>query len=100
MSERMADDDRLFDDKPRLFDALALEITVRLSDAVASRGRASLVATGGTTPGPLYDALSAQPAPWDKVEVTLTDERWVDPDSDSSNEGLVRRRLLMDRAAA
>ena len=34
------------------------------------------------------------------MEITLTDERWVPPDSDDSNEGLVRRRLLRDRAAA
>jgi 6-phosphogluconolactonase len=94
------DDDRLFDDRESLFAALAMEITVRLNDAVTERGRASLVATGGTTPGPLYDALSAEPAPWDKVEITLTDERWVAPDGDDSNEGLVRRRLLRDRAAA
>ncbi len=94
------DNDRLFDDQASLFAALAMEITVRLTEAVAERGRASLVATGGTTPGPLYDALSAEPAPWDRVEITLTDERWVAPDSNDSNEGLVRRRLLRDRAAA
>jgi 6-phosphogluconolactonase len=103
MSESWNDagqNDRLFDDAESLFAALAMEITVRLNDAVAARGRASLVATGGTTPGPLYDALSAEPAPWDRVEITLTDERWVAPDSEDSNEGLVRRRLLRDRAAA
>jgi 6-phosphogluconolactonase len=94
------DNDRLFDDQESLFAALAMEITVRLTDAVAAHDRASLVATGGTTPGPLYDALSAEPAPWDRVEITLTDERWVPPDSEDSNEGLVRRRLLRDRAAA
>jgi 6-phosphogluconolactonase len=100
MSEAMPDDDRLFDDLPSLTAALAIEIATRLADAVAARGRASLVATGGTTPGPLYDALASQPAPWEHVEVTLTDERWVDPASPDSNENLVRRRLLVDRAAA
>ncbi len=92
-------DDRLFEDLPSLVQALAVEINVRLSDAVKARGRASLVATGGTTPGPLYDALSEQPAPWEAVEVTLTDERWVDPSDPSSNEALVRGRLLVNRAA-
>jgi 6-phosphogluconolactonase len=100
MSDAMAGDDRLFDDVASLTAALAMEISTRLAAAVARRGRASLVATGGTTPGPLYDALAAQPAPWEHVEVTLTDERWVDPASADSNEGLVRRRLLVDRAAA
>jgi 6-phosphogluconolactonase len=94
------DDDRLFDDIASLNAALALEISTRLADAVAARGRASLVATGGTTPGPLYDELASQPAPWGEVAVTLTDERWVDAASADSNEGLVRRRLLVDRAAA
>lgn len=100
MSDIASDDDHLFDDRQSLFAALAIEITLRLNEAVTERGRASLVATGGTTPGPLYDALSAEPAPWDRVEITLTDERWVSPDSDDSNEALVRRRLLCDRAAA
>jgi 6-phosphogluconolactonase len=92
-------DDRLFDDLPSLVQALAVEICVRLTDAAAERGRASLVATGGTTPGPLYDALASQPALWEKVEVTLTDERWVDATDAASNEALVRNRLLVDRAA-
>ena len=102
MSETFGDgeNDHLFDTSADLFAALSMEITVRLADAVAARGRASLVATGGSTPGPLYDALSAEPAPWDRVEITLTDERWVATDSDDSNEALVRRRLLQDRAAA
>src|SRR5579871_2223740 len=96
----MPDDDRLFDDLASLNAALALEISTRLADAAAARPRASLVATGGTTPGPLYDALARTPAPWERVELTLTDERWVEPESPASNEHLVRTRLLVDRAAA
>ncbi len=96
----MPDDDRLFDDLASLNAALALEISTRLADAAGARPRASLVATGGTTPGPLYDALSSMPAPWERVEVTLTDERWVEPENPASNEHLVRTRLLVDRAAA
>lgn len=93
-------EDHIFEEREELFAALALEICTRLTDAVAARGRASLVATGGTTPGPLYDALAEAPAPWDRVEVTLTDERWVASDDDASNEALVRRRLLQGRAAS
>jgi 6-phosphogluconolactonase len=93
-------DDRLFDERASLVAALALEISTRLADAVSKRLRASLVATGGTTPGPLYEALSHAPAPWDRIEVTLTDERWVDSDNPASNEHLARTRLLVDRAAA
>ena len=79
--------------------ALAREIATRLTAAVAAQGQASLAATGGSTPGPLYDALSQAPVPWDKVSVTLTDERWVPGDHPASNERLVRSRLLADHAA-
>lgn len=76
--------------------ALAREIVDRLAAAIAERGRASFVATGGTTPALLYDRLSRAPLPWDRVAVTVSDERWVDPSAPESNEGLVRRRLLRD----
>lgn len=71
-----------------------------LADALAARGHATLVATGGTTPGPLYDRLSGAPLAWDKVTVTLSDERWAPPKSPDSNERLVRERLLTGPAAA
>ena len=79
--------------------ALAEEIALTLTDAVKARGAASLVLSGGTTPGPLYDRLADMAAPWDKVSLTLADERWVPPDSPQSNERLIRERLLRNRAA-
>ncbi|CAN5190633.1 6-phosphogluconolactonase [soil metagenome] len=93
--------ERLFQDDAALAARLAQDITARLTTAAAARGEASLVATGGSTPGGLYDALNAQSdLPWHRLWVTLTDERWVSPDSPSSNERLVRARLLKGRAAA
>src|SRR5579862_6284412 len=79
--------------------ALADEIVSRLTESVSSRGAASLAVSGGTTPGILFDALSARNAPWDKVSVTLSEERWIAPDQDSSNEKLVRTRLLQNAAS-
>lgn len=70
-----------------------------LRDAVAERGRASFIATGGRTPEAAYDILARAILPWDKVAITLTDERWVDPGSAESNERLVRDRLLVENAA-
>ena len=63
------------------------------------RGRATFIATGGKTPEAVYDILARADAPWDKVTVTLTDERWVDPHGPESNERLVRERLFTERAA-
>ena len=79
---------------------LAHDIAARLREAVEDRGAASLVVPGGSTPGPLFDALSRHDLPWNKVAVTLNDERWVDPPDPASNEHLVRTRLLTRRAAA
>lgn len=79
---------------------LAAEIAQRLSDGVAARGAAGFVAAGGSTPGPVYDELSQTAAPWGRVAVTPSDERWVSPDDPASNERLLRRRLLRNLAAA
>ena len=68
--------------------------------ALAAPGARSFVATGGSTPGPVYDALAKRDLDWAGVTVTLTDERWVDPTSPLSNEGLIRGRLLIGPAAA
>lgn len=79
---------------------LAGEIAARLAAGVARSGRASLVVSGGTTPGALYDVLAAREAPWKDVTVTLSDERWTEPNSERSNEHLARTRLLTGNAAA
>jgi 6-phosphogluconolactonase len=83
-----------------MIETLAGDIAARLNAAVRSRGKATLVVPGGTTPGDLYDVLSRQRASWASVSVTLSDERWVETSSDKSNERLVRTRLLVDEAAA
>ena len=82
-----------------LAEQLADDIAERLSRAVAERGAASLVVPGGSTPGLLFDALSTRELAWDRVAVTLSDERWADPPDPASNEHLVRTRLITNRAA-
>jgi 6-phosphogluconolactonase len=62
------------------------------------RGRATLVATGGRSPGPIYDRLKCLPVPWTRVVITLSDERCVAVDAPESNARLVRERLLVGAA--
>ena len=62
-------------------------------------GRATLSVPGGTTPGPVFDLLSAEDLDWGRVSVLLNDERWVGEDSLRSNTRLLRERLLRGRAA-
>ncbi|MDB9838504.1 6-phosphogluconolactonase [bacterium] len=79
-----------------LADTLASE----LKNALLSHDRVSLAVPGGTTPGPIFDSLCAVDLGWDRVNVMLTDERWVPEASDRSNTKLIRERLLVEKASA
>ena len=79
---------------------LADRVASELRAAITADGRASLAVPGGTTPGPVFDTLSAIRLDWEKVHVMLTDERWVPESSERSNTGLLRRRLFTGEAAA
>ena len=89
----------LAEDRQALAETLAHDVASTLSAAVATRGVASLVVSGGSTPRPFFAALASKDLPWDKVWVTLADERWVPADRESSNEALVREHLLVGPAA-
>lgn len=84
--------------------ALVAELTARIGntliDAINTRGCASLAVSGGTTPVPMFEALSRVDLAWDKVVISLVDERWVDVSAHDSNENLVRSHLLKNKAAA
>ncbi|MGH1577042.1 6-phosphogluconolactonase [Planktotalea sp.] len=79
---------------------LANRIAGDLNAALHHEERVCLAVPGGTTPGPLFDDLCAADLPWDRVDVMLTDERWVPTQSARSNTKLIRERLLVNRAAA
>ena len=84
----------------QLDSALAAAIAARLDTAIAERGEAWLVVSGGRTPLGLFNQLAQRPLAWNKVKVTLADERWVDNQHSDSNEKLVREHLLVGAAAA
>lgn len=80
------------------FAAGLLEACIRA--AVVRRGCALLALSGGGTPEPVYRRLAQRDLPWEKVTLTLTDERWVGAGSGASNERLVRDTLLAGKGAA
>jgi len=88
-----------FPDIAALADAAADAVARRLA-AQVSEGGAILIATGGRSPGPVYDRLKSAPLDWSRVTVGLSDERWVPSDHADSNERLVRDRLLRGQAAS
>lgn len=89
-----------FTDSEALAEALAGSVAQDLRAAVARRGVACLALSGGRTPARFFAALARQPLPWDKVVITLVDERWVPPGHARSNETLLREALLQGPAAA
>ena len=88
-----------FADADGLADAATGAVVSALEAGLRLNGSAGLAATGGRSPGAVYDRLALAPLDWARVRVTLTDERWVDPASPDSNARLVRERLLQHRAA-
>lgn len=89
-----------FPDTETLDTALALYIGQLLEQDIQGRGNASLAVSGGSTPKGLLRCLSKYDLNWEKVSITLVDERWVDLNSPDSNEQMVRDNLLQHRAAS
>lgn len=84
------------------------QLAVQLAEAVAAalrhdlerQDRTLLIVSGGSTPVPFFAALAVQELPWERIDVTLADERWVASDSPDSNARLVREHLLQGPASA
>lgn len=72
----------------------------KLRQELSLRSDATLLFSGGTTPGPAYAILGAADIDWQHVTTGLVDDRWVDVDHPGSNEGLIRRTFLASGAAA
>jgi 6-phosphogluconolactonase len=87
-------------DSEALVDAFSQQLASILKQAISQKGTASIAVSGGSTPKPLFAALSNMDLPWSKVYVTLADDRWVDLSDDASNEKLVRENLLVNHASA
>lgn len=88
-----------FANADELAEALADAVSAKLSQAIADRGFASLAVSGGSTPKTFFKALSTRRIDWEKVIVTLVDERFVPPENERSNHRLVSTLLLQNEAA-
>ncbi len=89
-----------FDTRQEASSAAAARIAELLEIRLDQQTDASLVVSGGSTPVDCFAELAGTALDWERVQVLLSDERWVAPDHDDSNERLVRERLLTGHAAA
>ena len=91
--------ERLFESRAEMIAALQAECETALREAIEDRGEASFMVSGGSTPEPLYKALSNVDLDWESVYVALVDERWVDFEHDKSNEAFTVKHLIQNKAA-
>jgi 6-phosphogluconolactonase len=81
-----------------LAQAVAARLAVRLLDAQAERGEASVVLTGGRGAAAIYRALGSSPVreaiDWSRVDVWWGDERFLPAGDPDRNETQAREALL------
>ena len=89
-----------FENRETLAKALSRRVAMCLSKAITNNGSATLAVSGGTTPSLFLTELSKQEITWEKIIVTLVDERQVPESHIRSNARLVKALLLCNNAAA
>ena len=69
-------------------------ITTTIQLCIEENNEIRIALAGGNTPKPLYRALKKENLEWDKVYITLTDERWVSTADDNSNEKMIKEFFI------
>jgi len=83
---------------------LARQVAERMAAAIdlalAERDRAQIALAGGETPKAAYVHLGQEHLPWNRVDVLLGDERWVDAADPASNARMLQETLLAQGPAS
>lgn len=90
--------ERFFTSREEMINAVYTESITALENAIESRGEASFLVSGGSSPAPIYKRLSEAALPWDQVYIALVDERWVEFEHDKSNEAFIAQTLMQNNA--
>ena len=85
---------QVFPDIESLSQGFADFAATALQNTLNRKPQATLVVPGGSTPRHYLPALAKCKLSWDRITVTLSDERWVDVNDDQSNEKLIKQHLL------
>ena len=80
----------LFHDNNVLIKAMVASIIEELKGVIIRKGSATMLLSGGSTPGPLYKLLDDQCDFLGKVKIGLVDERYVPVSSEFSNEQYIK----------
>ena len=77
----------------KLAEGLCEFVNAQIKYSLKTNERAVLVLSGGRTPNLYLPILFTLNLPWENIDITFSDERWVSPDHINSNEGLVKKYL-------
>ncbi|GKS70049.1 6-phosphogluconolactonase [Nitrosomonas sp. PY1] len=83
-----------FSSMKQLSEAFAEYASDVLEGALREKSLASLVVPGGNTPREYLPNLAKRSLSWERIVITLSDERWVDVTDEQSNENLVKKHFL------
>ena len=70
----------------------------KLEQDLEKKDNVSLIVSGGSSPIQIFKDLSAMETKWDKINISLVDDRVVDKNHNDSNEKLVNDLLIIDKA--
>ena len=87
-------DRHYFQDLRELGDSVAQHAASSLLDTLTQKNKVSLVLPGGQTPRIYLPQLRQQNLPWQRIYLTLSDERWVAATDSRSNEKLLHEQFL------
>jgi len=77
---------------------LTKNIKAMYAELSLTNKRSSLAVSGGSTPINFFQKVSKLDILWSSIDITLIDDRWVEPTHKDSNEFLVRKYLLQNKA--
>lgn len=84
-----------FPNKKTLVAAVVSDLEEEFSRVLLREEEVRILLSGGSTPGPIYRALSSECTCLDRIHFGLVDERYVSYDSEFSNERLLRECFEM-----
>jgi 6-phosphogluconolactonase len=84
-----------FADSETAAQALAGALVHDLDVALQSQPRALLLVSGGRSPQPVFSSLARASLAWERIDLSLVDERAVPPRHPDANAALVAQHLLV-----
>ena len=84
----------VFENKEELSNNTVNKIIEIINNSLTKKGNAKIVLSGGSTPFDVYLKLGKTNLDWSRVDVFLGDERWVESNSKSSNNLMLKKSIF------